>query len=61
MIVAMLKRLLWNRKGGTAIEYGLIAGLIVITMVAALADVANTTVNMWGNINTKMLNARSGN
>ena len=61
MIVATLKRLLGNRKGGTAIEYGLIAALIVITMVAAFVEVANTTVTMWGNINSKMANARSGN
>ena len=60
MIFVAMKRLLRNRRGGTAIEYGLIAGLIVITMIAAFVEVANTTTKMWGNINTKMEIARSG-
>ena len=61
MIFRTMKRLLRSRKGGTAIEYGLIAALVVITMIAAFIEVANTTTTMWGNINTKMQNARSGN
>ena len=60
MIVGTLKRLLGNRRGGTAIEYGLIAALVVITMIAAFVEVANTTTGMWGNINNKMAAARSG-
>jgi pilus assembly protein Flp/PilA len=60
MIVRLLKRLGRDRTGGTAIEYGLIAALVVITMIASFVEVANTTVGMWGNINTKMSNASSG-
>ncbi|MEG3175631.1 Flp family type IVb pilin [Sphingomonas sp. RB3P16] len=60
MIVRLLKRLAGDRAGGTAIEYGLIAALIVITMVTALVNLADTTVGMWGNINTKVTNARGG-
>lgn len=60
MIVETLKRLLGNKRGGTAIEYGLIAALIVLTMMAAFIQVANTTTTMWGNVNNKMETARAG-
>ncbi len=60
MIARTLRRLLHDRKGGTAIEYGLIAALVVITMIAAFVQVANTTTQMWGNINTKMSAASQG-
>ncbi len=60
MIVDTTRRLLRDRKGGTAIEYGLIVALIVIAMIASLQGVANTTVGMWGNINTAVATARAG-
>jgi pilus assembly protein Flp/PilA len=60
MIVGPLKRLLGNKRGGTAVEYGLIAALIVLTMMAAFIEVANTTTGMWGNVNNKMAIARAG-
>lgn len=59
----MLKKvitLLRDTRGGTAIEYGLIISLVVITMVVALVDVADTTTSMWGNVNNKVLVARGG-
>ncbi|PTS72813.1 Flp family type IVb pilin [Sphingomonas sp. HMWF008] len=58
MIVGDLKRVLRDKRGGTAIEYGLIAALVVITMIAAFMDVATTTTGMWGNVNNKMAAAR---
>ena len=57
MIAKTLRRLLGNRKGGTAIEYGLIAALIVLTMVGAFIELANTTTNMWNNVNAKVVAA----
>ena len=60
MLVRLMRRLIKTQKGGTAIEYGLIAALVVITMIAAFIDVANTTTGMWGNVNTKFENARTG-
>ncbi len=59
MIVGHLKRVLRDKRGGTAIEYGLIAALVVITMIAAFMDVATTTTGMWGNVNNKMAAARA--
>ncbi|WP_293880424.1 Flp family type IVb pilin [Sphingomonas sp.] len=43
-----------NTKGGTAIEYGLIAALVVIGMITALTAFANVSISMWNNISTKV-------
>jgi pilus assembly protein Flp/PilA len=55
---ATLRRLLRDRRGATAVEYGFIIALVVIAMMVALMDLADTTTNMWGNINSKVTNAR---
>lgn len=59
-MLKMIQRLAADRKGGTAIEYGLIAAIIVVTLIASFIQLANTTTGIWGNINTKMERARSG-
>lgn len=59
-MLKMIQRLAGDRKGGTAIEYGLIAAIIVVTLIASFIQLANTTTGIWGNINTKMERARSG-
>jgi pilus assembly protein Flp/PilA len=48
------RSLVRDRKAGTAIEYGLIAALIVVAMIASLKGVAGTTVAMWNNVNDAM-------
>lgn len=55
-----IRRIMADRKGGTAIEYGLIAALVVIAMIASLGSLANTTVTMWGNVNNKVTAANGG-
>ena len=60
MLIKLIRRLAKNRRGGTAIEYGLIAALVVITMIAAFIQVADSTVGLWSNVNTKMAVARAG-
>ncbi|WP_242137184.1 Flp family type IVb pilin [Sphingomonas sp. TREG-RG-20F-R18-01] len=50
MIVGLIKRLLADRTAGTAIEYGLIAALVVIAMIAALMQLANVTTGMWNRV-----------
>lgn len=54
MLVRLMRRLIRTHKGATAVEYGLIAALVVLTMMAALINVANTTSGMWGNVSTKV-------
>jgi pilus assembly protein Flp/PilA len=53
-----LRRLLRDRRGATAVEYGFILALVVLTMMVALINLADTTTNMWGNISTKVQTAR---
>ncbi|RIV83349.1 Flp family type IVb pilin [Aurantiacibacter zhengii] len=48
-----IKRLLRDTQGATAVEYGLIAALIVIAMVTALQGLATETVGMWGDVSDK--------
>ena len=53
-IVRLIRDVAADRRGGTAIEYGLIAGLIVIVMIAGLVNLANTTTGMWNNISANV-------
>ena len=57
MLIKSLRRLARNRRGATAIEYGLIVGLIAITMIVAFMTLASTTVGMWNNVSTKVQQA----
>lgn len=47
-----------DRRGATAVEYGLILALVVLAMMSALVGVGDVTSNMWSNISTKVQNAR---
>ncbi|HUG46025.1 MAG TPA: Flp family type IVb pilin [Sphingomicrobium sp.] len=47
-----LRRLFADRRGATAIEYGLIASLIVIAMMGALAALGGGAGGMWTNLST---------
>ena len=58
MIKRFITRLARNDTGATAIEYGLIMALIMLTMMGAVVGVANTTITMWNNVSTKIINAR---
>ena len=49
-----LMRLLRDKRGGTAIEYGLIASMVVIAMLVALQNVANKTSTMWNSVSNKV-------
>lgn len=55
MIVGLIRRLQADRRGGTAIEYGLIAALIVVVMLASLAGLANKTTGMWNRVSTAVI------
>lgn len=50
---SLLKNLLRDTQGATAIEYGLILALIAIAMITAMQSLANSTNNMWGNIESE--------
>jgi pilus assembly protein Flp/PilA len=56
-MIHVLRQLARSRRGATAVEYGLIVAVIVITMVAALQGLANTTSGMWNNVSDKVQSA----
>lgn len=45
-----LQDLLRDRRGATAVEYGLILSLIFLAMVVAIQGVATQTTSMWNNV-----------
>jgi pilus assembly protein Flp/PilA len=45
-----------DRRGATAIEYGLIAALIVIAMMAGLESMGGGVGGMWGKLSAEMQN-----
>jgi len=53
-----ITRLISGRRGASAVEYGLIAAVIVLTMIASFKGVASVTTGMWNNINSAVTNAR---
>ena len=53
-IVTSIGRVFRDRRGGTAIEYGLIAALIVITMIAGFINLANVTTTMWNTVSANV-------
>lgn len=52
-----LLRLWVDDRGATAIEYGLIVGLIAMAMLVGLKQMAGGTDSMWGRIGAKVAEA----
>lgn len=57
MVSTLLNNIVDDTSGATAIEYGLIAALIVIAMLAALQGVAGTTIQMWDDVASRSAEA----
>ena len=51
-----MRRLRADRRGATAIEYGLIVALIVIAMMAGLASLGGGAGGMWTKLNNAIQN-----
>lgn len=45
-----LRALIADRKGATAVEYGLILALIVLAMLAGLTSLAEATTGLWNHV-----------
>lgn len=52
-----IARIMRDSRGATAIEYGLILGLVVIAMIVGLSAMADSTIGMWNTVNTKVSQA----
>ena len=53
----MLRRLAADRRGATAIEYGLMVALIAIAMLAGLSSLGGGAGGMWGKISANLTSA----
>ena len=52
----LTRKLLGNRRGATAIEYGLIAALIVVAMMGGLRTLGGGNNGMWGKVGKEVSN-----
>ena len=55
--IRAFRRLCSDKRGATAIEYGLIAALIVVSMLAGLGTLGGGANGMWGQMANKVTNA----
>lgn len=46
----LLKRLLGDQRGATAVEYALIIALVVLAIIGGLNNFSNQTIGMWNNV-----------
>ncbi|WP_298191915.1 Flp family type IVb pilin [Novosphingobium sp.] len=58
--MTLLRKLLADESGATAIEYGLIAALVATGAVVAMGALGNSLSNTFTQISTKMSNAQDG-
>ena len=47
-----------DRRGATAIEYGMIVAVIVIVLMVSFVELAGVTKGMWNNVSDKVQNAK---
>lgn len=50
----ILRKLMLNEKGATAIEYGLIATLIAIAAITAMSQVGTKLTTTFNNVSTNL-------
>lgn len=55
--MSIVKRFLKDESGATAIEYGLIASLVSVAILAALNNFGDATEAMYNKIETAVVNA----
>ena len=53
-MIAKLRKLLTNKSGATAIEYGLIAALVSVAAVVALQTLGSSLNDMFGAVATEL-------
>lgn len=58
-IRTFLRRLAADQDGATAIEYGLIASLIVIALIGGLSSLGGGAGGMWGDLSTDVTTSMS--
>jgi pilus assembly protein Flp/PilA len=49
-IMTILKKFFFSEEGATAIEYGLIAGLIAVAIITAITSVGTSLMNKFNQV-----------
>jgi len=52
--IRRMRRLRSDKRGATAIEYGLIAALIAVAIISSLSKLGGGTNGMWGKLDSKL-------
>lgn len=53
-MLRLIERVGQDERGATAVEYGLIISLVILALVTALSNLANTTTSMWNNVSNEV-------
>lgn len=56
----ILRQLLRDQAGATAVEYGLIVSLIVVATVAAMREVADENTGLWAVVSANVTSVMGG-
>lgn len=56
----LIRKILGNKKGATAIEYGLIAALIAVAAITAMQGLGTQLTSTFDDVTENMGGARSG-
>ena len=59
-MVKVLQKVLIDKRGATAVEYGFMLVMIVLAMMSALRGVAEETSALWSDVTSKTEEATSG-
>jgi len=57
LAIRTLRRLRSDKRGATAIEYGLIVSLIVVAILGAMSNLGGGAGGMWGKLDSEVSNA----
>lgn len=57
LAIRTMRRLRSDKRGATAIEYGLIAALIAVAIISSLSTLGGGSNGMWGKLDNKLQNA----
>lgn len=60
MLTTFFRTMKADTSGATAVEYGLIVGLIVIGMLVSMQLVATETLAMWDHVASEVLTVTGG-
>jgi pilus assembly protein Flp/PilA len=58
---AFLIRIGTSERGATAIEYGLIAALLVVVSMGAMGSFGDTTIDIWNDVSSDVSDASQNN